>query len=117
MHDDIIHEQKQDGEKVGIFALINAVRDMCEKPDSEKLLLLTLATYCNKRGVCFPANKTLATATRKSDRSIRRMLSHLAKDGEIDIITPGIGRGQKRLIRLTRYLGKPDKAMTAKPDK
>src|SRR5207249_3638942 len=36
--------------------------------------------------------------------------------GEIDVLTPGTGRGQKRKISLRRY-AKPDKAMTAKPDK
>ena len=56
------------------------------------------------RGVCFPSNETLARVTAKSDRSIRRMLSKLKVHGEIEILTSGTGRGQKRNIRLTRYL-------------
>lgn len=58
------------------------------------------------------------------------MLKELKADGELEILRPGIGRDQKRIIRLTRYATikgdtamtplhavKPDKAMTAKPDK
>jgi len=110
------HKQKQPATP-SAFTLMKNVRDMCEQPDGRKLLLFTLATYCNQDGICYPGNKTLAAATRKSDRTIRRMLKQLASEGEIDILTPGIGRDQKRIIRLTRYLGKPDKTMSRKPDK
>jgi hypothetical protein len=47
----------------------------------------------------------------KSERTIRRMLKALHKDGELQILTPGIGRDTKRLIHLERYV-KPATTMT-----
>jgi Helix-turn-helix domain len=98
------------------FTVINNVRDMCEQKDSnKKLLMLTLATYCDRDGMCWPGNRALALATRKSERTIRRMLRVLDKEGELEILTPGIGRDKKRIIQLQRYCNadsKPAKAVT-----
>jgi len=102
--------------KRSAFTLMNNIRDHCQQPDAKKLLLFSLATYCDGKGICWPGNEELVKITRKSERTIRRMLSELKEDGEIDVLTPGTGRGQKRKISLRRY-AKPDKAMTAKPDK
>lgn len=92
---------------------MNSVRDLCAQPDAKKLLMLCLATYCNGDGICFPSNETLAANTRKSDRTVRRLLSQLAADGELEILAPGTGRSQKRIIRLSRYVAKPDKALAS----
>lgn len=102
--------------KSNVFTVINNVRDMCKQPDNKKLLMFTLATYCDRDGICWPKNDTLVAATAKSDRTVRRMLQALAEEGELQILTTGIGRDTKRVIYLKRY-AKPDKAMTAKPDK
>jgi hypothetical protein len=103
------NEESKDDNFVGrgkphAFSVINAVRDMCEQPDGIKVLLFTLATYCDRDGVCFPSNRTLTQATGKSERSIRRMLRQLASEGELEVLAPGIGRDQKRVLRLTRYV-------------
>jgi hypothetical protein len=122
-------ERQERAAKPNPFAVINTVRDMCKQRDALKLLMLTLATYCNGAGLCFPSNRTLAEATSRSDRSIRRMLRRLKTDGELEILEPGIGRDQKRFIRLTRYVigkyetgqscvrSKPDKIVSAEPGK
>jgi len=117
--------QNESKRKPSPFTIMNNVRDNCKQPVSKKLLMLTLATYCDGDGICYPSNRALVPATRMSERTIRRMLKQLAADGELKIITPGAGRDQKRIISLKRYvtkpgqsydLFKPDTAMTANPD-
>jgi len=113
--------------KKSAFSLMNSVRDHCEQSAMNKFLLLVIATYCDGNGFCYPSNEKLAKAIGKSTRSIRRMLRQLEADGELEIISPGIGRDTKRIISLTRYATektghsyvpfKPDKAVSAKPDK
>ena len=103
------NESKQ---KRSAFTVINNVRDNCKQSVSKKLLMLTLATYCDGDGKCFPSNATLATVTGISERTIRRMLTQLVADGELEKVTPGLGgRNQKRVIQLKRYLTNPDTAM------
>jgi hypothetical protein len=97
---------------------MNNIRDFCDQSDAKKLLMMVLATYSNGDGLCFPGNLALADAMNKSGRTVKRMLKELKADGELEILRPGIGRGQKRIIRLTRYAAiKGDKAMTPKGDK
>jgi hypothetical protein len=102
--------------KANPFAVINNVRDMCTQPVRKKLLMLTLATYANADGICYPSNKKLREATGISKRTIQRILPALAAEGEIDILAPGVGRDKKRVIQLTKYAGKGDTAMTRKGD-
>ncbi len=82
---------------------MNNVRDHCGQPDARKLLMFTLATYCNAEGKCFPSNETLAGVTRKSRRTVQRMIKQLAADGELEVLEPGVGRDTKRIIALKRY--------------
>jgi hypothetical protein len=39
------------------------VRDLCEQPQAKKFLMLTLATYSNRDGVCHPSQLLLQRAT------------------------------------------------------
>lgn len=107
------NSQNESKGKPNAFTIINNVRNNCKQPVSKKLLMLTLATYCDRDGICWPRNDTLVSNTRQSERTIRRMLKQLAADGELEILTPGRGRDQKRIISLKRYaLPKPDKVVT-----
>jgi Helix-turn-helix domain len=105
--------------KPNAFTVIKNVRDMCELSDAKKILMFTLATYCNPDGICYPGNRVLALATRKSERTIQRMLKELEADGEVEILTPGIGRGKKRILRLKRYAPKTEqiRSVLEKADK
>jgi hypothetical protein len=94
------------------FLVMNNVRDNCHQPESNKFLMLTIATYCDRGGICYPTNHTLARVTQKSERTIQRQLKELVTAGEIEILAPGIGRDKKRIISLRRYAGKGDKAMS-----
>ncbi len=99
-----MHDDKLTGKRKP-FAVINNVRDHCDLPDSSKLLLMILATYCDDEAVCFPGNRKLADAMRwKSAKTVTRTLKKLAAAGELEILTTGRGRGGKRQLRLTRYV-------------
>jgi hypothetical protein len=101
--------------KRSAFTIMSSVRDHCQQPVGKKLLMLTLATYANADGICYPSNETLAKATGLGNSTVRRMLRQLKSEGELEILTPGTGRDQKRTIRLKRYVAKPLTAMSAKP--
>jgi hypothetical protein len=105
-------------EKRNVFTVITNVRAHCKQTDGKKLLMMVLASYSNGDGLCFPGNLALADAMNKTDRTVRRMLKQLKAGGELEILRPGIGRGQQRIIRLTRYATiKQDKAVSGKGDK
>jgi hypothetical protein len=89
--------------KQSAFTVMNNVRDHCKQPDAKKVLMFSLALYCNADGTCHPGNRTLAKAINKSQRTVKRMVKELAADGELEILTTG-GGDQKREIRLTRYV-------------
>jgi Helix-turn-helix domain len=92
--------------KQSAFSLMKSVRDHCEQSDAKKVLLFTLATYCDGDGICWPGNETLIEVTRKGKSTVQRMLRQLRDDGELEVLASGAGRGQKRIIRLTRYVSK-----------
>lgn len=117
MNEDLTVETNDDNQdeskrKPNAFAVMNNVRDHCQQPVSKKLLMLTLATYANADGICYPSNATLAKATGISKRTVQRILPALAAEGELEILTPGKGRDQRRIISLKRYTAKHDTAMT-----
>ena len=65
MHASYSNDEKQPA-KQGAFTIMNNVRDYCEQSDAKKVLLFTLATYCDGKGICYPSNETLSNVTRKS---------------------------------------------------
>ena len=77
---------------------MNNIRDNCEQPDAMKVLLFTLATYCDRGGICFPSNRTLAKKVRKSERQLQRMLKTLTARGEVEVLAPGVGRDKPRVL-------------------
>jgi hypothetical protein len=90
--------------KRNAFAVMKNVRDMCKQPVGKKLLMFTLATYCDLDGICWPSNRTLAAGTGMSESTIKRMLRALHEEGELQILTPGVDRDTKRFIHLKRYV-------------
>jgi len=62
----------------------------------ELLVLLALADYANDDGYCWPSIKTLSERSRLLDRSVRRILRKLEKDGEIVTQTKGGVNGSNR---------------------
>jgi len=99
--------------KRSAFTVMNNIRDLCDQSDARKLLLFTLATYCDGDGICYPSNETLATVTRKSTRTGQRMLKGLVADGDLETLASGIGRDQRRVLHLKRYAArKGDKAVS-----
>lgn len=69
----------------------------------EKLLLLALASYANKRGECFPTRKELARRTGSSEASVRNHIRSLRKAGLIEITSQfdrSTGRKTSSLYRL-----------------
>lgn len=69
----------------------------------EKLLLLALASYANKRGECFPTRKELARRTGSSEASVRNHLRSLNKAGLIEVTAQydeRSGRQTSSLFRL-----------------
>jgi hypothetical protein len=90
--------------KPNAFTVMKNVRDMCKQPVSKKLLMFTLATYCDLDGICWPGNRTLAAATGMSESTVKRLLRVLHEERELQILTPGIGRDTKRFIHLKRYV-------------
>jgi hypothetical protein len=95
------HDEKQEGKR-SAFTTMNNIRDNCKQPDAKKVLMFSIALYANADGICYPSNETLSTVTRKSRRTVQRMLKELVADGELEILTTG--GGQKRIVRLTRYV-------------
>jgi hypothetical protein len=112
------HSNDEKQTRKSAFTLMNNIRDYCEQSGPKKLFLFELATYSDSDGICYPSNETLAGVTRKSRRTVQRMLKELVADGDLEIVAPGIGRDKKRIIRLTRYATiKGDKAVSRKGDK
>jgi predicted ArsR family transcriptional regulator len=103
MDDNEPADEKQERKRTA-FTVMNAVRDLCKQPPAKKLVMLTLATYSDGDGICYPSNKKLADNVGTSERTIRRRLAELKSEGEIEVIGKGKGgRNQLRVIRLTRY--------------
>ena len=80
---------------------MNNVRDHCDLSDAEKLLMYTLATYCDADGRCFPSNPLLAEKLRKSPRTVRRLLRRLVAHGEVEVLEPGRTRQAARPLPET----------------
>lgn len=53
------------------------------RPSARKFILVALANYADEEGVCYPSQKTLASATGQSERSVREHLAGLEEDGII----------------------------------
>ncbi|WP_354141381.1 helix-turn-helix domain-containing protein [Bradyrhizobium sp. LB11.1] len=64
------------------------------KPPARKLLLLVLATYADKHGICWPSQETLADDAGMSLDTIQRHTKKLKHGGLLSITRPPKRRGQ-----------------------
>jgi len=69
----------------------------------ERLLLhLALADFANDEGECWPAQPTLARKARCSVTWVRLGIRDLVKDGLLEVVSEGSGRGNRTQYRLLR---------------
>ena len=84
------------------FKHINCVRDHSKAKGKAKFLLLTIATYCNDDGICFPSNKCLAQDTGIRPSHISRYLKEIPPYELIIVQKGGSQKGQKRQHTIYR---------------
>jgi Helix-turn-helix domain len=72
-----------------VFNIYNSLRDTCYRPDTERLFLFLLATYCDADGHCFPGNEKLTKAAQLSERSVRRRVATAERRGDINVFMVG----------------------------
>lgn len=66
------------------------------------LLHLALADFANDEGTCFPSQKTLAKKARTSERWVGISISQMIKDGLLEIVENGKGRGNRNIYKLIK---------------
>lgn len=66
------------------------------------LLHLALADFANDEGVCFPSQKTLALKARTTETWVGSTVRQMVKDGLLEIVERGNGRGRASTYRLLK---------------
>lgn len=70
---------------------------------SAKFVLTIFAQHADDKTLeSFPGNKRLANMTGLSEPSIKRIVRKLKDDGWLEMVESGVGRGNKRTVRLAR---------------
>ena len=62
-----------------------AVRDFGPDDPMQNHVLMTLTTYTDETGCCYPSIKTLASSCRLCERHVMRILAQLEKDGWLTV--------------------------------
>jgi len=70
------------------FSHYNAVHDL-HLPLSEKAVMIALAKFANKEGVCSPSQTTLAQVAGCSRQTVARALKSLKSKGLVDWVQEG----------------------------
>jgi hypothetical protein len=71
----------------------------------DKLLIhMALADFANDEGFCFPSQRTLAKKARTSEGYVRSVIKQMVKEGHVEIVTEGRGRGNTFEYRLLTLL-------------
>jgi hypothetical protein len=68
------------------------------------LLHLALADFANDEGTCFPSQKTLANKARTTEAWVNVSIKQMVKDGYLEIVEKGSGRGNRTTYRLCKGL-------------
>ena len=79
------------------------------------LLHLALADFANDEGTCFPSQKTLALKARTTEAWVSASVKQMTKDGLLEIVERGSGRGHRTTYRLRKApteLGECEKGIT-----
>ena len=66
------------------------------------LLHLALADFANDEGTCFPSQKTLALKARTTETWVSASVRQMIKDGLLEIIEKGNGRGNRTIYKLSK---------------
>jgi hypothetical protein len=77
-----------------------AVRDHSVTQGTVKHVLLTLATYVDDNGECYPSHKALARATGLSRRTIERVMKEIPAN-ELQVVEKGKAAGHSTKYRIT----------------
>lgn len=80
------------------------------------LLHLALADFASDEGMCFPSQKTLALKARTTEAWVSASVRQMVKDGLVEIVERGSGRGHRTVYRLRKgstQLGDTQKGDTA----
>jgi len=73
-------------------------------PDSEKLVALALADWCNDDGICWPSTAQIARKSSKSERTVQGVLAKLESRG---ILCRDMRPGKGTLYKLTPAAAAP----------
>jgi hypothetical protein len=79
------------------------------------LLHLALADYANDEGTCFPSQRTLALKARTTEQWVSTSIRQLVKDGFLEVMERGNGRGNRSTYRLLKgqsQIGENEKGQT-----
>lgn len=83
------------------------------------LLHLALADFANDEGTCFPSQKTLALKARTTEQWVSTSIRQMVKDGLLEVIARGNGRGNASMYRLLKgqtQFGENEKGETQSPE-
>lgn len=73
--------------------------------EGKRLLLhLALADFANDEGTCFPSQKTLANKARTTEAWVNVSIKQMVKDGYLEVVEKGSGRGNRTTYRLCKGL-------------
>lgn len=79
------------------------------------LLHLALADFANDEGTCFPSQRTLSLKARTTEAWVSASVRQMVKDGLLEIVSQGSGRGHRTTYRLrkgTTEFGETEKGQT-----
>lgn len=94
-----------------------AVMKHCKLKGERRTLMLCLAFHADDTGVCWPSQRLLAMETNCTERGIRKMIAALSKDGQITVVSRGVGRGNMAQYSLAQFLTKEEhKGPVLKPE-
>ena len=79
---------------------MTAIWEYADQEGSALLLLLALADFANDEGVCWPAVGTLAKKIRLKKRQTQNLLEKLVKDGSVERLDMGGGKGKASTYRV-----------------
>ena len=87
-----------------------AVRYNDELPPNAKLLYAEISALTDQRGYCYASNEYFMRLYNLSERTIRRLISELARLGYVNITDGDGGRERRKIYAgINPLLGNPDK--------
>lgn len=85
---------------------MSAVWQLSEYRNEKRLVLLALADWANDDGVCWPKMPAIAEKAGITERGASGIMRQLVRDGVVEILDEGGGRGHSRRYRI--HLPKKD---------